>query len=124
MALSLNDSCPVSRLRAEKRAAPASRRASLSCLGHQKCVRDLQLPQLRPFLFLMGLHAPQDLEVLKVIAEHADLVGYSFVRSAEDVRELQARLSEQGGEHAGNNFLHELAFQFYSVNKNSRNGFG
>jgi pyruvate kinase len=44
---------------------------------------------------------PQDLEVLKVIAEHADLVGYSFVRSAEDVRELQARLSEQGGEKLG-----------------------
>ena len=44
---------------------------------------------------------PADLEVLKVAVQHADVVGYSFVRSAEDVKELQARLAELGGEKLG-----------------------
>jgi pyruvate kinase len=44
---------------------------------------------------------PADLEVLKVAVQHADIVGYSFVRSAEDVKELQARLAELGGEKLG-----------------------
>ncbi|HKS28696.1 MAG TPA: pyruvate kinase [Pyrinomonadaceae bacterium] len=43
----------------------------------------------------------KDLEDLAFIARHADLVGYSFVRSAEDVRLLQAHLKELGGHHLG-----------------------
>ena len=43
----------------------------------------------------------KDLEDLPFIAENADLVGYSFVRSASDVHELQARLSELGGSSLG-----------------------
>ena len=42
-----------------------------------------------------------DLEALPFIARHADLVGYSFVRSAADVRELQNRLEELGGSQLG-----------------------
>jgi pyruvate kinase len=34
----------------------------------------------------------KDLEDLRFIAAHADIVGYSFVRTAEDVRALQAHL--------------------------------
>ncbi len=35
---------------------------------------------------------PKDLEDLRFIAAHADIVGFSFVRTAEDVRALQAHL--------------------------------
>jgi pyruvate kinase len=51
------------------------------------------------------LHLPplldQDLEDLDFIVRHADLVGYSFVRSAADVVELQDRLAEIGGTQLG-----------------------
>ncbi|HEX6044521.1 MAG TPA: pyruvate kinase [Pyrinomonadaceae bacterium] len=43
----------------------------------------------------------KDLEDLKFIAQHADLVGYSFVRNADDVKELQNSLAEVGGTHLG-----------------------
>lgn len=43
----------------------------------------------------------KDLEDLKFIAQHADLVGYSFVRNADDVQELQDNLAELGGTHLG-----------------------
>ena len=43
----------------------------------------------------------KDCEDLAFIALHADLVGYSFVRSAADVCALQARLAELGGERLG-----------------------
>ena len=43
----------------------------------------------------------KDLEDLHFIAKHADLVGYSFVRSADDVQELQKNLALLGGEHLG-----------------------
>ena len=43
----------------------------------------------------------EDLETLKFIVKHADLVGYSFVRTETDVRQLQARLSEFGGDSLG-----------------------
>ena len=43
----------------------------------------------------------KDLEDLKFIAQHADLVGYSFVRNAEDVQELQNNLALVGGTHLG-----------------------
>jgi pyruvate kinase len=51
------------------------------------------------------LHLPalteKDLEDLQFIAKHADLVGYSFVRSAADVHELQKQLTMVGGQHLG-----------------------
>lgn len=43
----------------------------------------------------------KDDEDLAFISQHADLVGYSFVRSAADVRALQARLNELGGSRLG-----------------------
>lgn len=42
-----------------------------------------------------------DQRALEFIAKHADMVGYSFVRDAHGVRELQRRLAELGGEHVG-----------------------
>jgi pyruvate kinase len=47
---------------------------------------DLRLPPL----------TAKDLEDLPFVAAHADIVGYSFVRSEGDVRELQARLATLG----------------------------
>jgi pyruvate kinase len=44
---------------------------------------------------------PDDLEALKFIVQHADLVGYSFVRAESDVRQLIERLEELGGQHLG-----------------------
>ncbi len=44
---------------------------------------------------------PDDLETLNFIVQHADLVGYSFVRSESDVRLLLDRLEELGGQHLG-----------------------
>ena len=44
---------------------------------------------------------PDDLEALKFIVQHADLVGYSFVRTESDVRQLLERLEELGGQHLG-----------------------
>jgi len=38
----------------------------------------------------------KDIDDLRFIATHADMVGFSFVRSAEDVRELRRRLTEMG----------------------------
>jgi pyruvate kinase len=43
----------------------------------------------------------EDLAHLPFIASHADLVGYSFVRSESDVEQLQAQLRRVGGEHLG-----------------------
>jgi pyruvate kinase len=43
----------------------------------------------------------EDLEALPFVVKHADIVGYSFVRREADVRELQARLAELGGEKLG-----------------------
>jgi pyruvate kinase len=44
---------------------------------------------------------PKDIDDLPFIVSHADLVGYSFVRNAKDVYELQTRLAQLGGEHLG-----------------------
>jgi pyruvate kinase len=44
---------------------------------------------------------PDDLEALKFIVQHADLVGYSFVRTESDVRELLKRLEDLNGQHLG-----------------------
>src|SRR5262249_52872996 len=43
----------------------------------------------------------KDLEDLKFIVRHADLVGYSFVRTPEDVTQLQKHLRDLGGESLG-----------------------
>jgi pyruvate kinase len=51
------------------------------------------------------IHLPaltqQDLSNLGFIAAHADLVGFSFVRSAVGVTELQEQLKQRGGERLG-----------------------
>lgn len=43
----------------------------------------------------------KDTEDLTFIAEHADLVGYSFVRHVEDIYELQRRLAALHAAHVG-----------------------
>jgi pyruvate kinase len=43
----------------------------------------------------------KDVEDLQFVARHADLVGYSFVRTAADVQELQRLLSKLGGQDLG-----------------------
>jgi pyruvate kinase len=43
----------------------------------------------------------EDLEALCFVVKNADIVGYSFVRREADVRQLQARLAELGGENLG-----------------------
>jgi pyruvate kinase len=42
-----------------------------------------------------------DLDALPFVVKNADIVGYSFVRKGADVRELQARLGDLGGENLG-----------------------
>jgi len=42
-----------------------------------------------------------DLQLLKFIVEHADMIGFSFVRKEEDVRLLQKHLTDLGGDHLG-----------------------
>lgn len=42
-----------------------------------------------------------DIEALPFVAKHADIIGYSFVRTPEDVRDLQTRLKELGAYQAG-----------------------
>ena len=49
----------------------------------------------------LGALTAKDLADLTFIVAHADLVGYSFVRSAEDVQQLQAQLDALGGRHVG-----------------------
>jgi len=43
----------------------------------------------------------KDIADLPFVAAHADMVGYSFVRTAADVYELEAHLARVGGEHLG-----------------------
>jgi pyruvate kinase len=43
----------------------------------------------------------KDLDDLPFVATHADLIGYSFVRRAEDIRELQDRLAQLNAAHLG-----------------------
>ena len=43
----------------------------------------------------------EDIAHLPFIVSHADLVGYSFVRSESDIAELQSQLKRLGGEHLG-----------------------
>lgn len=64
-------------------------------LGAEK---GINLPETR--IDLPAL-TPNDLEALKFIVQHADLVGYSFVRTEDDVYQLLQRLQELGGHHLG-----------------------
>jgi len=43
----------------------------------------------------------EDLETLKFIVRHADLVGYSFVRTNSDIRQLLEHLMTLGGQNLG-----------------------
>lgn len=52
---------------------------------------DLSLPAL----------TPQDIENLPFVVRHADLVGYSFVRTPENVEDLYRRLDEMGASDLG-----------------------
>lgn len=49
----------------------------------------------------LGALTDKDIDDLGFIVANADLVGYSFVRTAEDVRQLQAHLDALGGCHVG-----------------------
>ena len=49
----------------------------------------------------LGALTPRDSETLGFIVKHADIIGYSFVRSEEDVSTLQSRLIELGGQKIG-----------------------
>jgi pyruvate kinase len=70
-------------------------RAKGENLGADKGVNlpdsDLKLPPLMK----------KDLEILDFIIKHADMVGYSFVRSKKDLNELQRRLHSAGGRKLG-----------------------
>jgi pyruvate kinase len=44
---------------------------------------------------------PRDLEDLPFVAAHADLVGFSFVRTAADVAQLRTRLAQLGAREPG-----------------------
>jgi pyruvate kinase len=48
-----------------------------------------------------GALTPKDLADLPFIAKHADLVGYSFVRHADDIVALQKRLASLDASHVG-----------------------
>ncbi len=44
----------------------------------------------------LGALTDKDIEDLAIVVQHADMVGYSFVRSAEDVERLQSELARLG----------------------------
>jgi pyruvate kinase len=64
-------------------------------LGAEKGINapesDLRFPSL----------TTEDLQALRFAVRNADIIGYSFVRRVADVRELQAKLAELGGETLG-----------------------
>jgi pyruvate kinase len=64
--------------------------ASGAKLGAEKGINvpetDLSIPSL----------TPDDLKALEFIVQHADIVGFSFVRSDSDVRDLQGELAKLG----------------------------
>jgi len=60
--------------------------------------KGINLPETR--IDIPALTA-DDLEALKFIVPHADLVGYSFVRTESDVYQLLERLEKLGGQHLG-----------------------
>ena len=44
---------------------------------------------------------PDDIAALDFIAKHADMLGYSFVRTESDIYDLQSRLQKLGAENVG-----------------------
>lgn len=72
-----NSGLPVQKLRADK--------------GINLPDSDLRFPSL----------TEKDLADLEFIVKHADIIGYSFVRSAEDVTQLQKKLKELKGDKLG-----------------------
>lgn len=62
-------------------------------LGAEK---GINLPETRIDIAAL---TPEDMEALKFIVQHADLVGYSFVRTESDVHQLLDRLQELGDQH-------------------------
>ena len=42
-----------------------------------------------------------DISALDFVAKHADMLGYSFVRTESDIRDLQSRLQKLGAENVG-----------------------
>jgi pyruvate kinase len=60
--------------------------------------KGINLPKTR--LSLPSLTV-KDLEALPFVCEHADIVGYSFVRTAEDVDILYGHLDRLGAQHIG-----------------------
>jgi pyruvate kinase len=64
-------------------------------LGAEK---GINVPESR--LHLSSL-TKDDLGALPFVVKNADIVGYSFVRTEADVRDLQARLADLGGENLG-----------------------
>ena len=60
--------------------------------------KGINLPETRIDVPALGA---EDLEALEFIVQHADLVGYSFVRTDSDVRQLLEHLAELGGQHLG-----------------------
>ena len=65
---------------------------------HLGADKGINLPDTR--LDLPAL-TPKDLVDLRVVAQHADMVGLSFAQSADDVRALRKRLTELGAGHLG-----------------------
>jgi pyruvate kinase len=63
-----------------------------------RAARGINLPETRMDI---GAMTRRDLLDLALVAEHADIVGLSFVRSVDDVRRLQARLARVGGRCGG-----------------------
>ena len=60
--------------------------------------KGINLPDSR--LRLPSLTA-KDIEDLHFVVRHADMVGYSFVRTPQDVAQLQEHLHDLGGDHLG-----------------------
>ncbi len=66
--------------------------------GKLRSDKGINLPETN---LRLGALTGKDLEDLRFIVQHADLIGYSFVRCADDVRQLQMHLNRLGGEHLG-----------------------
>ena len=64
-------------------------------LGAEK---GINLPETRIDIAAL---TPDDLEALKFIVQHADIVGYSFVKTATDVHQLLQHLEKLGGQDLG-----------------------
>jgi pyruvate kinase len=66
--------------------------------GRLRSDKGINLPETN---LRLGALTGKDLQDLRFIVQHADLIGYSFVRCADDVRQLQMHLDLLGGEHLG-----------------------